>query len=139
MSLDPSQILNNMKRSFNVYLENGLSPTPVNYDEDPFDTSDLTSWVAVRYGGYSTEPTGMGDLIDEGTSERGRFHILKCEVSAWRREDPQRAGLGGLIDELVALCEAPSVPFHDYADPENPVDIGTIRLKPVRGSFTPRW
>ena len=87
MSLDPSQLINNIKRSFNHYLETDLTPATVNFVQDPFDTSEMTSWYAVRYVGYSSEPTGMGDLIDEDVDTEGRFHVLVSEVSAWRRGD----------------------------------------------------
>jgi hypothetical protein len=139
MTLDPSQIINNMKRSFNVYVGNTLGEAEVNYDEDPFDTAGLASWYSVRYAGYSSESSGMGDLIDENSATKGRYHVLKCELSAWSRDDPQRAELGSMVDAIVALCEAPSVTFYDFADPENPVSIGKIYLRPGRGTFTPPW
>ncbi len=139
MYLNPSQIINNIKRSFNAYLESVLAHTTINFDEDPFETGELTSWYAVRYVGYSSESSGMGDLIDEDTNAEGRFHVLKCELSAWCRDDSQRVSLGEMIDNLVAISEAPSVALYNYADPENPVEIGTIQLKPSRGVSTPPW
>ncbi len=63
MALDASQLINNMKRSFNVYIGNGLDPAVVNFDEDPFDTGGLTAWYSVRYTGFSTEPAGMGENL----------------------------------------------------------------------------
>jgi len=139
MSLDPTQITNNMKRSFNAYLAGEVAPSTVNYDEDPFDTSGLTSWYAVRYQGYSSEPTGMGDLIEEHVATKGRYHALKSEVSGWVRDDPQRSSLGEMVDKLVSLAEEPSITFYDFADIENPVQIGKIYLRPAGGSFSPTW
>ncbi len=139
MSLDPSQIVGNMQKSFNVYLEDGLTGETVNFNEDPFDTGGLESWYAVRYVGYSTESTGMGDLIEEDTSQEGRLHVLECEVSAWCRDDPQRAELGEMVDKVMALCEVAAVTFYDFADPRNPVEIGDMWLRPQRGTFSPVW
>ena len=139
MTLNASQIINNMERSFNVYLEDALGEENINFNEDPYETGGLESWYAIRYSGYSSESTGMGDLIDEDTDVEGRFHTLNCEVSAWRRDDPQRTELGAMVDELMSLCEAVSITFYDFADPENPVSIGKIRIEPGRGSFTPSW
>jgi hypothetical protein len=139
MTLNASQIINNMERSFNVYLEDALGEENINFNEDPYETGGLESWYAVRYSGYASESTGMGDLIDEDTDVKGRFHSLKCEVSAWRRDDPQRTELGAMVDELLSLCEAESVEFYDFADPEDPQLIGTMKVRPGRGSFTPSW
>lgn len=139
MTLNPSQIINNMERSFNVYLQSALTEENINFNEDPYETAELESWYAVRYSDYSSESTGMGDLIEEGTDVEGRFHALKCEVSAWRRDDPQRTELGAMVDQVMSLCEVESVTFYDFADPENPVSIGTLRLKPGRGNFSPSW
>ncbi len=139
MSLDPTRIINNMKRSFSAYLAGEVAPSTVNYDEDPFDTSGLTSWYAVRYRGCSTEPTGMGDLIEEHVATKGRYHVLNAEVSGWARDDSQRLHLGEMADKIVSLAEEPSITFYDYSDIENPVQIGKIYLRPAGGSFSPVW
>ena len=137
MALDPSQVVNNMKKSFNAYIAGGVTPVNVNFDEDPFGASGLDEWYAIRHRGLSSEPVGMGDLIEEDSLQQGRFHVLKCEVSAWHRDDPQRAGLGDMADTLVSLCEAARVTLYDFADPDEPVNIGTMKMRSGNGSFTP--
>ena len=136
MALDASQIINNMKKSFNTYIESSMSGATINFDEDPFDTDGLESWYAVRYTGFSSEPVGMGEVVD-GNGANGRLHILNGEVSAWSCNDSQRAILGGMIDAIVALMEAGMITFYDYADPEDPVEIGKMRVKPGKGAMTP--
>jgi hypothetical protein len=139
MSLDPSQIINNIKRSFNALLSTELSGSTINFDQDPFDTSDLGSWYSVRYSGYSTESTGMSELIDEDTEKQGRYHVLRTEISAWTRDDQQRVVLGGMVDKLVVVSETVTVPLYSYAVPESPVEIGSMLIRPGKGSFTPTW
>jgi hypothetical protein len=139
MTLNASQIVNNIKRSFNRYVGNTVSPAAVNYDEDPFDISGLSAWFAVRYTGYSSEPTGMGDEVEENTEAVGRFRLVNCEVSAWHRDDPQRTALGAMADILVAMCETPSIVLYDYTNPQNPVECGTVYVRPIIGRFTPTW
>jgi hypothetical protein len=139
MALDPTQVVNNVKRSFNAYVSAGLGPATINFDQDPFEADGLESWYSVRYTSYSTEPSGMGEMIEDDESTKGRFHVVGCEVSAWRRDDPQRAELGGMADELIALCEEPSITLYDYADPENPQECGKVYLRPRLGTFTPIW
>lgn len=138
MALDPSQLINNMKRSFNAHVENALTGATVNFDEDPFDTDGLDTWYAVRYAGYSSEPVGMGEVVDDSGTE-GRLHVLGCEISAWSRSDSQRYDLGAMIDEIVNISEIGMITFYNFADPEDPVDIGKIRLKAGKGSMTPGW
>ena len=139
MSLNPSQVVNNIKRSFNAYIADAVAPADVNFDQDPFDTESISSWYAVRYTGYSPEPTGMGDLIEDSSETRGKIHAVKCEVSAWCKNDSQRGALGSMADILMSSCEAASITLYDYADPEDPVASGTIGLYPSRGTFTPVW
>jgi hypothetical protein len=139
MTLNPSQIINNIKRSFNNYISTAVAPATVNFDQDPFDTASLSSWYAIRYSGISTEPTGMGDLIDESGTGRGRIHVVDCELSAWSGNDPQRASLGSMIDILIAACEAPSITLYDFSDPDNPDECGALALHPTHGTLTPTW
>jgi hypothetical protein len=139
MTLNPTQEVNNIKRSFNRYIADAVSPATVNYDQDPFQTTDLDSWYSIRYTGQTTEPTGMGDLIGEEDESKGRFRVVNCELSAWCRNDPQRAALGPMADMIVVLCEAASITLYDFADPENPMACGTIYLRPLRGKFAPVW
>ncbi|MCK4721069.1 hypothetical protein KAU08_10435 [bacterium] len=138
MALNASQIINNLKRSFNVYLETSLPGATVNFDEDPFETDGLDAWYAVRYSGYSSEPVGMGEFIDD-TGTKGRLHRLGCEVSAWSCGDSQRENLGDMIDLIMDCCEAGLVPFDDFADPQDPVNIGDMRIIVGVGSMTPLW
>lgn len=138
MALDASQIINNMKKSFNVYVENSMPGATVNFDEDPFDTDGLESWFAVRYTGYSSESVGMGEIVDSnGTT--GRLHLLNGEISAWTNDDIQRANLGGMIDEIVSHVETGMISFYDFSDPEEPVLIGKMRMKAGKGAMTPGW
>lgn len=139
MPLDATQILNNLKRSFNAYLATALEGSSINFDEDPFETAGLESWYAVRYTGLRSESSGMGELIEEDESTEGRFHALNCEVSVWSRDDPQRATLGDMVDKLIVLVEEASISLYDYSDPENPVECGKIYIHPQTGSFTPKW
>ncbi len=128
-----------MKRSFNAFLSTELSGSTVNFDQDPYDTSGLDSWYSVRYSGYSTESTGMSELIDEDTEKKGRYHVLRTELSAWTRDDLQRAVLGGMVDKLVVIGETVTVLLYSYADPESPVEIGSMLIRPGKGTFTPIW
>jgi hypothetical protein len=139
--MNPTQVINNIKRSFNAYAEEALAPSnaAVNFDLDPFDTSGLTEWFAIRYTGCSSESSGMGDLVTEDSEVKGRIHRVSCEISAWRRADPQRSGLGDMADMLISLCEIPSITLYDYTDPENPVECGTMSIQPRKGRFTPSW
>jgi len=139
MTLNASQIINNLKKSLNVHIATVLAGETVNYDEDPFDSSELTSWYAVRYTGYESEPVGIGDLIDDTTDKKGRRHVLKAELSAWSRDDEQRVELGAMVDLIITIAEAGSVTLYDFADPENPVSIGNIRIEPGNGTFSPIW
>jgi hypothetical protein len=136
MALDASQIINNMKKSFNTYIENSMSGATINFDEDPFDTDGLESWYAVRYTGFSSEPVGMGEVAD-GNGAKGRLHVLNGEVSAWSCNDSQRANLGGMIDVIVALMEAGMITYNDYDNPEDPEEIGKMRVKAGKGAMTP--
>jgi len=136
MSLNSSQVVNNMKRSFNRYIGEKLGDAAVNYDVGSFNTERLTEWYAVRYTNFCSESVGMGDSIDEGGT-RGRFHVLECELSAWCRGD--RAALGEMADMLTSSCEIPSIPLYDFADPENPVACGKIYLRLKDGKFVPSW
>ena len=137
--MNSTQLINNIKRSFNSYASDALSPAAVNFDIDPFDTSGLTEWYAIRYTGYLSESSGMGDLVDEDSEDKGRVHRVSCEISAWRRADPQRSGLGDMADKLISLCEIPSISIYDYTDPEDPVECGTMSVQPRKGRFTPSW
>jgi hypothetical protein len=138
MAPNASQIINNMKRSFNAHLGTALEETAINFDQDTFDTVGLDSWYAIRYTGYSSEPTGMGDIIDSSGSV-GRFHVLQCELSGWAREDSQRLTLGGVVDGIIAICETASIPLYDFSDPDDPDEIGDMRLVPSDGKFSPSW
>jgi hypothetical protein len=138
MALDASQIINNMKKSFNTYIENSMSGATINFDEDPFETDGLESWYAVRYTGFSSEPVAMGEIVDENGT-KGRLHRLNSEVSAWSSNDSQRANLGGMIDAVVALMEAGMIAFYDYDDPEDPDEIGKMRVKSGKAAMTPGW
>jgi len=137
MTLDASQMVNNMKRSFNKYMAEGLAPAVVNFDEGDFDASGLAIWYTIRYRKLRSESAGMGDLIEEDSLQQGRLHILGCGISAWSRNDLQKYGLGGMADKVIALAEAVSVTLYDFDDPEIPVDIGEMKIRPGDGVFTP--
>ena len=126
MSLNASQLINNLKKSFNRYVANELSGDTVNYDLDPFDTTGLSSWYSVRYTEFQTEP-------------QGRIHVVGAELSAWCRHDEQRAELGDMLDKVMAIAETASITLYDFADPENPVSIGKVMIKTAGGAFTPVW
>lgn len=139
MTLNASQILNNLKRSFNAFVATQLEAAEVNFDDDSFETSGTDAWYAIRYTDLRSESTGMGDLIDPDNPDQGRFHIAACEISAWHREDPQRVSLGGMVDKLIVISETESFQLFDYSDPENPVEAGTVYIRAKKGAFTPRW
>jgi len=139
MSLNASQLINNLKKSFNRYVANELSGDTVNYDLDPFDTTGLSSWYSVRYTEFQTEPVGIGDFIDVETNRQGRIHVVGAELSAWCRHDEQRAELGDMLDKVMAIAETASITLYDFADPENPVSIGKVMIKTAGGAFTPVW
>lgn len=137
--IHPTRIVNNLKRSFNRHLENAVKPSKVNYDDESFDTSALLSWYSIRYMELETESPGMGDLIDESKGTRGRIHRLNLEMGAWTRNDPQRIELGLMVDRILSICGARSIPMYDFADPENPEECGTILIIPRKGLFSPAW
>ena len=139
MTLNSTQVLNNLKKTFNAYVAAQLSGSTVNFDDDTFDTAGLDDWYAVRYTGQASESSGMGESIEAETSTEGRFHVVGCELSAWHRADPQRTSLGDMADKLVVITEAGSISLYDYADPENPVECGTLYFRPLKGTFTPKW
>jgi len=139
MPLNPSQIINNLKKSFNGFLATELSGENINFDQDPFETGGLTSWFSVRYMFYRSEPVGVGDYIDDDTDTKGRFHILKCELSAWSRDDEQRVDLGDMADMVMEIAEAESITLYDYDDPEDPESVGKIKIQPGDGNFSPVW
>ena len=139
MALDATQVVSNVKRSFNRHIADSVEPASVNFDEDPFDTDDLTSWFSVRYTGYRSEPAGMGDSIDEQTDAKGRIHRIGVEVGAWCRDDPQRLVLGDMADKILSACSQAAIALYDFTDPENPVEIGTLYLQSKEGKFTPTW
>ncbi|MFH1676415.1 MAG: hypothetical protein ABIC40_05250 [bacterium] len=134
-----TQILNNIKKSFNAWLAEELEGETINFDGDPFRTDDLEAWYAVRYAGYSSESTGMDDIIAETGTQKGMYRILDAEVSAWCRDDKQRASLGEMTDKLMELCEEVSITLYDFEDPENPEETGLIYLRAKKGVFSPRW
>ena len=139
MPPNPSQIVNNMKRSFNKYISAIIVSGNINFDQDPFDTDNLDDWYSIRYKEHDSSGTGMGNLIEAATEKKGFRHRLACEIGAWRRDDPQRTGLGDMIDKLVSLSEAGSVNLYDFTDPENPVQSGTMYISPSKGKFLPKW
>ena len=134
-----TEILNNIKKSFNAWLAGELEGETINFDKDPFRTDGLESWYAVRYSGYSSESTGMSDLISESGTQKGIYRILDAEVSAWSRDDEQRATLGEMADKIMELCEEASITLYDFEDPENPVEAGSIYLSAKKGVFSPKW
>ncbi len=139
MPLDASQVINNIKRSYNSFVASKVGEANVNYDDSSFDTSEMVSWYSIRYAGYSSEPTGMGDFIEENTNQEGRLHILQVELGAWCRNDPQRIALGDMIDIMIDLSETSSVTFYDYSDLEIPSSDGTFKQRPKVGGLTPSW
>jgi hypothetical protein len=136
MPLDPSQLINNIKKSFNVHVVAVIDGATINFDDDSFNTTGLESWYSIRYSDLNSSSPGMGDIIDSDGS-RGLAHSLKGEIGAWIRGDPQHVGLGAMIDNIVSICEQGSFDFLDFTDPENPEEIGIIKIKPGRGSFVP--
>jgi len=136
MTLTPSQVINNIKRSFNAYLAAGLTGSTINFDGNSFNTSGLDSWYSVRYLEIASDPAGMGDVIGTDGST-GNIHSVKAEVGAWHRDDPQGVSSGDMIDKIVDLLEESQVTFYDWSDPEDPVESGELALYAGSGSFIP--
>lgn len=139
MTSNATQVLNNIKRSFNKFLGKTLEGSTVNFDEDTFVTEGLDSWYVVRYGGCISNGTGMGNLVEESALDRGFYHTINAEIAAYHSNDPQKYDLGAMVDELLLLAETPSIPLYDFTDLEDPDESGTIYISPGKGTFAPAW
>lgn len=138
MPLTTSQKLNEIKRSFHKYLEDNLPEVEIDFDDRDFSPPGDAAFLVIRYPRAYHEDCGIGCVVTgDSPNLRGRWHRIEVDISAYKRDDPQKAGAFDLHDKAADLMKAGDIPLYDFTDPENPQAVGKIYIDPLPGDTGP--
>ena len=138
MALTTSQKLNEIKRSFNKYLDDNLTNVSIDFDDADFTPPEDAAFLVVRYRGSYFENCGVGGVVsgDQGNL-RGRWHRINVSLGVYKRDDPQKTDAGDLHDKVSDLLKVGDIPLYDFTDPQNPVESGRIYLDTLTAGAGP--
>ena len=138
MTLTTSQKLNEIKRSLHKYLEDNLPGVDIDFDDGNFTPPDDSAFLVVRYQRSHHEDSGIGGVVTgDSPNLRGRWHRIDVNLSVYKRDDPQKAGVGQLYDDVANLMKVGDITLFDFTDPENPQPAGRIYIEPLPAGTGP--
>lgn len=138
MALTTSQKINEIKRSFNKYIDDNLADVAVDFDDANFTPPEDEAFVVIRYRRSFHENCGIGGVVSGGQGNlRGRWHRVDVSIAIYKRDDPQKADVGELHDDVSDLLKAGDIPLYDFTDPEDPSEDGRIYFDPLPAGTGP--
>ena len=138
MTLTTSQKINEIKRSFNKYIDDSLVDVAVDFDDANFTPPADEAFVVIRYRRSFHENCGIGGVVSgDHDNLRGRWNRVDVSIAVYKRDDPQKADVGDLHDVISDLLKAGDIPLYDFTDPENPFEDGRIYFDPLPAGAGP--
>jgi len=129
MALTTSQKINEIKRSFNKYIDDNLIDIAVDFDDANFTPPEDEAFVVIRYRRSFHENCGIGGVVSgDQANIRWRWHRVDVSIAIYKRDDPQKADVGDLHDVISDLLNVGDIPLYDFTDPQDPSEDGGVYI-----------